>query len=179
MEVRQGLFFQLLLLFVAGNRGYGLTGFLRTVGFQRPVTRLVAVQKGPLSLALEPTAVAAVVLLVSLPFTGNEKPVHKVYKRDSDVARQDVTHPQGQWTRQVLQFHAGRGEGSRKVFYNFIHTQNSFLTFVRPTEIMCALEVFLITYLQMSHHTPLSYPMSHQKSTHTWFYLTIQLNFLQ
>lgn len=53
-------------------------------------------------IALELTAVAAVALLVSLPFTGNEKPVHKVYKRDSDVARQDVTHLQGLWTRQVL-----------------------------------------------------------------------------
>lgn len=43
---------------------------------------------------------------------------------------------------------------------------------------MCALEVFLITYLQMSHHTPVCYPISHQKSAHNWFHLTAQLSFL-
>lgn len=62
--------------------------------------RLPKDQEG--GIAVELPSVAALVLLDSMPFTANEKLVHKVYKRDSNVPRQDLTHLQGQWTRQVL-----------------------------------------------------------------------------
>lgn len=62
-----------------------------------------------------------------------------------------------------------RGEGSRKAFYNFINTQKSFLKGITPTE-MCALEVLLATYLQMSP-PHIFLPFYHPPKEHACFVL--------
>lgn len=84
-------------------------------------------------IVLELTAVALVDSWF-LSFTENEKLVHRVCKRDIDVPREDLTHFQGQWTRQVLSFHGSESEGNRKAFYDFINTRKSFLKVLRPQQ---------------------------------------------
>ena len=129
-------------------------------------------QDGPKKggIPVELTAVANSGVLIPA-LDSKREAVPKVYNRNVNVPREDLTYLQDKGTRKVLLLNCDRSKASKNTFYNFINTHKSFRKFFRPLEIMYTQEILLIMYLQMSHTIRLSAIPLHTKRA--WLFASI------